>query len=350
MPNRHPGLLAILLLGLAGVLGRSADAQISMGLSITLAPPPLPVYEQPEIPGDGYLWIPGYWAWDVDSYYWVPGTWVEPPQAGYLWTPGYWGWGQGVYLWHAGYWGEHVGFYGGVDYGHGYGGSGYQGGYWDHDRFYYNRDVNNVRGNAHITTVYNRAVNSNVGARHVSYNGGQGGIRSQPTADERTIEHESHVNAVPEQIRHEQFARTSPALHASVNHGQPPFAAMARPGAPAGAHPQTPTPQRPDALATTRHARSAAGETPRPAPMARAAAPPRPQLQPAPRQPERPMPLARAETLQRPQPRAQAPQQRPMPIARAEAPPRPQQRAEAPPQQRAQPQRGNAEDHGPHDR
>ena len=26
-------------------------------------PPPLPDYEQPQAPGDGYLWTPGYWAW-----------------------------------------------------------------------------------------------------------------------------------------------------------------------------------------------------------------------------------------------------------------------------------------------
>jgi len=35
-------------------------AQISV--SITIAPPALPVYEQPVIPGSGYLWTPGYWA------------------------------------------------------------------------------------------------------------------------------------------------------------------------------------------------------------------------------------------------------------------------------------------------
>ena len=57
-------------------------------------------------------------------------TWVSPPAVGVLWTPGYWGWVDGVYLWHAGYWGPHIGFYGGVNYGFGYGGVGCQGGYW----------------------------------------------------------------------------------------------------------------------------------------------------------------------------------------------------------------------------
>jgi WXXGXW repeat (2 copies) len=52
-------------------------APVSIGISINIEPPPLPVYEQPPIPEPGYLWVPGYWAWndDIDDYYWVPGTW-----------------------------------------------------------------------------------------------------------------------------------------------------------------------------------------------------------------------------------------------------------------------------------
>ena len=54
----------------------------------------------------------------------------SPPRAGVLWTPGYWGFAGGVYAWHAGYWGPHVGFYGGINYGFGYGGVGFVGGEW----------------------------------------------------------------------------------------------------------------------------------------------------------------------------------------------------------------------------
>src|SRR5262252_653106 len=108
------------------VFCQSAFAQIS--ITVNFGPPAIPVYEQPICPIDGFLWIPGYWAYDYDAgYYWVPGTWIEPPQVGFLWTPGYWGWGDGVYIWHAGYWGPHVGFYGGINYGFGYGGVGYEG-------------------------------------------------------------------------------------------------------------------------------------------------------------------------------------------------------------------------------
>ena len=118
-------------------------------VSVTIAPPVLPVYTQPVCPGDGYLWNPGYWAYGDEGYYWVPGVWVRPPQVGLLWTPGYWGWGGGAYVFHAGYWGPHVGFYGGVNYGFGYGGVGFGGGRWDGGRFAYNTAVVNVNTDGH---------------------------------------------------------------------------------------------------------------------------------------------------------------------------------------------------------
>ena len=89
------------------------------------APPPLPEYEQPPCPEDGYLWTPGYWGYGGGGYFWVPGTWAQPPRIGVLWTPGYWGFVGGFYAFHLGYWGPHVGFYGGVNYGYGYGGVGF---------------------------------------------------------------------------------------------------------------------------------------------------------------------------------------------------------------------------------
>src|ERR1700689_3029072 len=125
-PLRSICFLALLFVMLA--VPAKSFAQI--GVSITIAPPELVVYTQPVCPQEGYLWTPGYWAYGDAGYFWVPGTWVEPPTVGYLWTPGYWGWGDGVYAWNDGYWGSEVGFYGGVNYGFGYGGVGYQGGRW----------------------------------------------------------------------------------------------------------------------------------------------------------------------------------------------------------------------------
>jgi hypothetical protein len=208
-------------------MSSAASAAVDIGISVNIAPPELPVYEQPAIPGPDYLWSPGYWAWGDGDYYWVPGTWVQAPEPGYLWTPGYWGWADGVYLWHGGYWGTHVGFYGGVNYGYGYGGRGYEGGEWRGGRFFYNRSVNNIPGNVHITNVYNRTVVNNVTVNRVSFNGGHGGIAAQATAADRAEAGERHLPPVGDQMHHEQAARANPQLRAATNHGAPPIAATA---------------------------------------------------------------------------------------------------------------------------
>jgi len=202
-----------------------------VAVSVTVAPPLLPVYAQPAIPGPGYFWAPGYWAWGPNGYYWVPGTWVLAPAVGLLWTPGYWWWHDGFYGWHGGYWGPHVGFYGGVNYGFGYNGVGYAGGFWDHGTIRYNTAFNNI-GSAHITNVYNETVTTNnVAVTHVSYNGGEGGLTSQPNADEQAAEHDPHVQPTALQVKHEHFASIDHALLASVNHGRPAIAATPRPAA-----------------------------------------------------------------------------------------------------------------------
>ena len=51
-----------LLIALA-LLAMPAAALAQVSVSITVAPPELPVYDQPACPGDGYIWTPGYWAW-----------------------------------------------------------------------------------------------------------------------------------------------------------------------------------------------------------------------------------------------------------------------------------------------
>ena len=205
----------------------ASQAQI---ISITIAPPELPVYEQPPIPAAGYMWSPGYWAYDPDNgYFWVPGTWVLPPDVGLLWTPGYWGWRDGAYVWNDGYWGPHIGFYGGVYYGYGYGGVGYEGGYWNNGVFAYNQTVNNF-GSVTITNVYSKTVIVDTNVTRVSFNGGTGGTTAQATPQEQAAAHEQHVAATAAQTQHRQMASTNKALFASQNHGQPAIAATAKPG------------------------------------------------------------------------------------------------------------------------
>ena len=203
---------------------RTVEAQ-EVAISVTVAPPPLPVYAQPVIPGPGYIWTPGYWAWGPDEYYWVPGTWVLPPAVGLLWTPGYWAWVDDRYFWHAGYWGPTVGFYGGINYGFGYFGIGFLGGHWDHDRFFYNRAVNNF-GGVRITNVYNEPVR-NVAVTRVSFNGGRGGTSARPTASQLGSAQERHIGPTSVQAQHEHAASQNRAFLSSVNHGRPTVGATA---------------------------------------------------------------------------------------------------------------------------
>ncbi|MBS0578982.1 MAG: YXWGXW repeat-containing protein [Proteobacteria bacterium] len=230
MRNIIRSLIPALALAALPVLPVTANAGIEFGLSVSFAPPPLPVYEQPPLPGPGYLWVPGYWGWNGYDYYWVPGTWALAPVTGYLWTPGFWGWGDGVYVWHAGYWGPHVGFYGGINYGFGYTGVGYEGGYWRGGDFCYNRAVNNVN-NVYVTNVYNRTVVNNVSINHTSFNGGVGGVMARPTRTDLLAAHERHIGPSSLQREQESFARRDDSLRASVNHGRPPIAATPRPAA-----------------------------------------------------------------------------------------------------------------------
>src|ERR1700675_4730909 len=173
-----------LLLPILLILSLPVAVLAQVGVSVTIAPPELVAYEQPDCPQVGNLWTPGYWAYGSEGYFWVPGTWVEPPSVGLLWTPGYWGWREGVYGWNAGYWGPHIGFYGGVNYGYGYGGVGYEGGRWNNGVFAYNRTVNNF-GGVSITNVYNQTVINNTNVTRTSFNGGSGGTTVQPTPQEQ---------------------------------------------------------------------------------------------------------------------------------------------------------------------
>jgi hypothetical protein len=223
------GCIICLSLGLFGLtLPNASNAQVICTGNAS-PPPELPVYDQPPIPAPGYVWTPGYWAVGPNGYYWVPGTWVEPPAVGLLWTPGYWGWRDGIYVWNAGYWGPHIGFYGGLNYGFGYSGVGYEGGRWENGAFVYNRTVNNF-GSVRITNVYEKTVAVDPGIARVSFNGGSGGTTVRPTPEQEAAAHEQHVAAIPTQLQHERMASTNKFLLASENRGQPAIAATAKPG------------------------------------------------------------------------------------------------------------------------
>lgn len=213
-------VLAALLF--AGLPLASSNAYV--GISVAIAPPAIPVYAQPYCPSPGYLWSPGYWAYSDFGYYWVPGVWVEPPRIGFLWTPGYWGYNNGLYLFNEGYWGPTVGFYGGINYGYGYGGRGYYGGRWAGNTFLYNTAVTRVNRNVITTTYVNREVVNNTGTR-AGFNG-PGGAKAKPTAQEQAAAKGQHIAPTGAQSSRAEAAKKDPALQARNNKGKPKSAAI----------------------------------------------------------------------------------------------------------------------------
>lgn len=198
---------------------------------IRTPPPPLPSYAQPALSEEGYLWMPGFWARreDVRDYYWVPGTWVKPPRAGLLWTPPYWSSLDGGYVFRDGYWAQAVGFYGGIDYGFGYTGNGYQGGRWDNGIFSYNKAANNL-GFLNIAHVYDQMIADSDQSVRISFNGGSRGTKAQPTAQQEMLARDQHVAPTAEQRQHFEMAARDRALYSKLNRGVPGIAATSHAG------------------------------------------------------------------------------------------------------------------------
>jgi len=217
-------LTSFLLLSFCFLMPAPASAQVA--ISVRIGPPALPVYTQPPCPHEGYLWTPGYWGYADAGYYWVPGVWVAPPRVGVLWTPGYWGFAGGLYAWHAGYWGPHVGFYGGINYGFGYGGVGFVGGHWFGGHFAYNTAVVNVDRTVVRNVYVNRTViRDTTVVNHASFNG-EGGVMARPTGRDDSFAHEQHFEPTANQLSHEHAASEDHNQFASANHGRPATAAM----------------------------------------------------------------------------------------------------------------------------
>jgi hypothetical protein len=85
------------------------DTILKPGLIVPQQPPE-PIPEQPpdqRPEGDNVIWIPGYWAWDLDrkDFLWVSGFWrVPPPER--KWVPGYWAKTEDGWQWISGFWAD----------------------------------------------------------------------------------------------------------------------------------------------------------------------------------------------------------------------------------------------------
>jgi hypothetical protein len=252
----------------------AASAQVSVGVGVgfggpgwgvgvaAYSPPPLPVYSQPPAPYPGWQWIPGYWGWGAYGYYWIPGYWTAPPAVGLYWTPGYWGYSNGYYGWYPGYWGPTVGFYGGINYGFGYFGTGFAGGFWSGGIFNYNTAVVNVNRTV-IRNTFNRTIirGRAVAGSRVSFNGGRRGIRARPTRAQLAARRHGLAETRAQRI-HERIAARDRGQLAAVNHGHPRVAAVQRPFSathrPANMHAITAADRRVAQRTMTRHTISAA--------------------------------------------------------------------------------------------
>ncbi|MGA7355743.1 MAG: YXWGXW repeat-containing protein [Candidatus Cybelea sp.] len=225
-----PAIIAALLIA-AVPLASPAQFSVGIGFTAGIPPPAIPYYAQPPAPYPNYQWTPGYWAWGQAGYYWVPGVWVAPPSVGLLWTPGYWGASGGGFGWNAGYWGASVGFYGGINYGFGYPGSGFYGGGWSGNNFRYNTAVTNVNRTV-IHNTYNKTVVNNGNfcrnCHNVSYNGGKGGTTLTPTHGQ--IESRQNGRApTTDQKNQANFAGQDRNQLATVNNGRPSLTSSNKP-------------------------------------------------------------------------------------------------------------------------
>jgi len=190
-------------------------------VSTNQAPPPLPDEEQPTNSEDGVLWTPGYWSWNGQRYEWMRGAWLLPPKLGLLWTPAYWGFTGGYYVFHRGYWGTQVGYYGGINYGYGYPGTGFVGGRWVGNAFAYNRAVSHVNTgilhNTYAEPVTETAGEHASGTR-VSFSTGPGGTVVAPLP---------HLAQAPLQRENAEFSARLSAPRSSAIPAATPLATRA---------------------------------------------------------------------------------------------------------------------------
>jgi hypothetical protein len=87
---RAKNLLLCLLVAtgtLLAPLASEADTRVNVGISV--GPPLPPAVVVAPAPTPGYVWAPGYYAWDGYQYVWVGGRWMAP-RRGYAWVPDRW--------------------------------------------------------------------------------------------------------------------------------------------------------------------------------------------------------------------------------------------------------------------
>jgi len=87
MKNR----LFALLIVMSSALPAVAEARTDVSIGVNIGPPAAPTVVAPALPAPqpGYVWAPGYWAWDGYRYVWAEGRWMAP-RPGYVWVGPSW--------------------------------------------------------------------------------------------------------------------------------------------------------------------------------------------------------------------------------------------------------------------
>lgn len=97
-----------LLLAAFMVAGAAVPALAQITFQIHIAPP-TPLYEAVPMQAPGYLWVPGYWAWNNDQHIWVRGRSIMQ-RSGYRWEADRWEQRGQVYYRHPGRWERDAGY------------------------------------------------------------------------------------------------------------------------------------------------------------------------------------------------------------------------------------------------
>lgn len=117
MPNLATPTRRIALLASAAALATVASGCVvapvgaypyepRYGPTVEVAPPPPQVEVIPVAPGPAYVWIGGFWRWQVNRHVWIGGRWALPPRGGYRWAPGGWDRHGRGWRWRDGHWGR----------------------------------------------------------------------------------------------------------------------------------------------------------------------------------------------------------------------------------------------------
>lgn len=91
------------VLSLSLTAASAAFAQVNVNILFAPPAPPAPMHEVVPMMAPGYVWAPGYWAWNLDRHIWVRGrTMVQ--RTGYRWEPDRWEQRDGHYMRQPGRW------------------------------------------------------------------------------------------------------------------------------------------------------------------------------------------------------------------------------------------------------